>query len=265
LATPHLFVGGFVIKPYYDRDGVTIYCGDVRKVLPQIQSVDMIFTDPPYGHNNNDGDLIHSLDAALGKVASSRVTAETARPIAVDSFDEANTLVRFLFSEAVRVLAVGGGCCCCSGGGGPDPQFARWSLWMDEVLDFKQMVVWVKGGLGLGWHYHRTYEVVLVAQKRGGPCKWYDTSKKVANILRHIPKIIPGSQDHPTAKPVALPEFFIRLHSQAGEVVLDPFLGGGSTALAAKRLGRRVIGIDVDERWCKHTVDRISQRTLLMK
>ena len=50
-----------MIQPYYQQDGVTIYHGDCREVLPSLasESVDIVWTDPPYGHNNNDGDLIH--------------------------------------------------------------------------------------------------------------------------------------------------------------------------------------------------------------
>ena len=57
------------------------------------------------------------------------------------------------------------------------------------------MVIWDKGKMGMGWHYRRSYETVLVAQKRGGPCKWYDESHKIENIIRPgdygIRKIIP--------------------------------------------------------------------------
>jgi len=57
-------------KPYYQDDYVTLYNGDCREILPQIESgsIDMVFTDPPYGHNNNNGDLIHNREVALGKV-----------------------------------------------------------------------------------------------------------------------------------------------------------------------------------------------------
>lgn len=88
---------------------------------------------------------------------------------------------------------------------------------MDEFLDFKQMVVWDKGPIGMGWHYRRSYETVLVGQKRGGACKWYDKTDRVENIIRHIPKIIPQANDHPTPKPPELAGYFIRLHTQAGE------------------------------------------------
>jgi DNA modification methylase len=74
-----------------------------------------------------------------------------------------------------------------------------------------------------------------------------------------MPKIIPGPNDHPTPKPIALPEWFIRLHSQPGDLIVDPFMGGGSTILAARNLGRRFIGSDLDSQWVNLTRSRIEK------
>ena len=242
-----------MIKPYYQDDLVTLYHADCREVLPKLEPVDFIFADPPYGHNTNNGDLIHRWEAALG---ISKTKAES-RPIANDG-PEANEIAHWFFSEANRLLRHGGCCCCCCcGGGGPDPQFARWALWMDEAIGFKHAVVWDKGGLGMGWHYRRNYEFVLVAEKKGARCKWYG-GHSVANVVR-IPKVIPRKTDHPTPKPLELSAFFIRLHSLPGDIVLDPFAGAGSTLLAGMKLGRRMIGVEIEERYCEVTALRIEE------
>ena len=81
--------------------------------------------------------------------------------------------------------------------------------------------------------------------------------REVRRVLR---KIIPKASDHPTPKPVALAEHFIKLHSQPGDLVLDCFMGGGSTLVAARNLGRRAIGIELDERFCEMAVDRLETR-----
>jgi DNA modification methylase len=217
----------------------------------------MVFTDPPYGHNNNDGDLISRREAALGQ--GDYVPERDNRPIANDGV-EANELFKNILPELNRLLR-SGGCCCSCGGGGLDPMFARWSLYLDEVFDFKQMVVWDKGPMGMGWHYRRSYETVLVAQKRGGACKWYDKSKRIENIIRPgafgIKKLIPSAEDHPTQKPVALAQFFIKLHTQPGDIVLDPFFGSGSTGVAAKKLSRHFIGIELSAEYVKMASDRL--------
>jgi len=246
------------MKPYYKSKGVTIYHGDCREILPKLKPVDMVFMDPPYGHNNNNGDLIHRWEAALGRLPCGG-KSPAGRPIANDG-PEANGLLREVL-PLIKPLLAGGGCCCCCccGGGGPDPQFARWALWMDQVLDFVQMVVWDKGPIGMGWRYRRSYETVLVGMKPGGGMRWFDDSHRVENIIRHIRKVIPSASDHPTPKPVALIEHFIRLHSAPGETVLDPFMGHGPTLVAARNLGRKAIGIELEEKYCEIAARRLDE------
>ena len=249
------------VRPYYDHRGIVIYHGDCREVLPTLTdaSIDLVLCDPPYGHNNNNGDLIYRREAALGRLPCGE-NPPLARAIANDG-PEANELVRNLFAEWHRLLKPGC-CCCCGGGGGPDPQFARWSLWLDDVFDFKQMVIWDKGPMGMGWHYRRSYETVLVGQKPGAACHWFDESNKIENIIRNIPRIIPQETDHPTVKPLALMRHFIALHSEPGDVVLDSCMGEGTTLRAAKDLGRKAIGIEIEERWCERATQKLRQEVL---
>lgn len=112
----------------------------------------------------------------------------------------------------------------------------------------------------MGWHYRRNYEMVLVGQKRGGACRWFG-GNDVPNVVR-FPGIKPQATDHPTPKPVDLPAWFIRLHTQRGDLVLDPFMGAGTTLVAAERMGRRAIGIELEERWCELAVKRLGQGAL---
>ena len=133
---------------------------------------------------------------------------------------------------------------------------------MDEVLGFKHMVVWDKGPIGMGFHYRRSYEVVLVSQPiGGGKCNWYDTTKAVENIIRPntgAKKIIPSKGQHPTEKPWGLAGKFISYHTQAGDTVLDPFVGGGSTGVAAIREDRHFIGSDIDQACLDRTAVRLN-------
>jgi site-specific DNA-methyltransferase (adenine-specific) len=210
-------------------------------------SVDMVFCDPPYGIGFNDGDLAQLRESALGVGE-----AGDARPIANDNRTWFLEALPPIFAELSRVLVPGGCCCCCCCGGGPQPIFAEMTLMLDRTpgFQFKQAVVWDKGGLGMGWHYRRNYEFVLVAQKKGAACKWYDDSHMIPNLLR-LPKIIPAADQHPTAKPPELAAWFIRLHSQPGDLVLDCFMGGGSTGVACVNLGRDFLGFEIDEGYCE--------------
>jgi DNA modification methylase len=132
-------------------------------------------------------------------------------------------------------------------------------------MNFKKMVIWDKGPMGLGWHYRRSYETVLVANKSGGACKWYG-SNTIENIIRPgdygIKKIIPQADDHPTPKPIQLPMHFISLHSKKNDTVLDPFCGHGTTLRAAKDMNRKAIGIEIEEQYCDISAQRMQQEVL---
>lgn len=128
---------------------------------------------------------------------------------------------------------------------------------MDEAFSggFKHMVIWDKGPMGMGHHYRRSYETILVAEKKGAKCAWYDTSKRVENVIRPrdfgIRKIIPQKHHHPTEKPWQLAARFLGLHTLPGHLVVDPFSGGGSTLVACKQMGRKAIGVEMEERFCE--------------
>ena len=238
---------------------VKLYCADCLRVLPTLpeSSFNVVVTDPPYGHGNNDNeDLIAVWERATGKGG---YDPKQNRPIANDG-PEANEVYRAVLPFLYEALKPGCCCCCCGGGGGPDLQFARWSLWMDEVFQFKQMVVWDKGPMGMGWHYRRSYETVLVGEKPGAKCAWFGGRNK-ENIIRPgqygIRKIIPSADEHPCAKPVELYQHFIGLHTEEGGLVLDPFMGEGPCGVACILSGRRFVGIELDRHWFDKAVERI--------
>jgi len=231
-------------------------CLDVLRDMPD-GCVDAVVTDPPYGHkNNDDGDLIHRRECALGKAK----VAEAPRAIANDGV-EAHELYRTVMPILRRILKPGCCCCCCAGGGGGDPQLANWSLWMAESFSFKQIVVWDKGPMGMGWHYRRSWEAILVGQKPGAACAWYDETNTVENIIRPgqygVRKIIPDADEHPTPKPWELARHFIQLHSRPNDVILDSFAGRGWVGEAAIRTGRRYIGVEIDPFWAAKSRERL--------
>jgi site-specific DNA-methyltransferase (adenine-specific) len=222
--------------------------GDSREIIQDFpdKSIDFIFTDPPYGHANNNNDLAHKREV----IFYGAETVEEPRPIINDNRDESDALYIWLFSEANRLLDAG--CClaCCCPGGGPNVTHARIILWLDELFGHKQTVVWHKSGFGpgMGWHYRRSYEFVLIGQKPGAACRWFDDTKTVENIIR-INKILPRKNEHSTEKPVELSAHFIKLHTKVDDIVLDPFMGSASTGVACVELGRKFIGIDIDPKW----------------
>lgn len=234
--------------------------GSCLDAYPKLSPVDLIFTDPPYGHDNNDDDLTARREHALKGQDEEQAGV---RPIENDDFDTANQLFTDSLPWWLKLLPKGGYVCCCCGGGGGHKgiQFARWSLQLQDVFRFEQAIVWDKGPIGMGWHYRRSYEFVLVAQRPGDKSRWFDHSGRVENIIRPgdygIHKIIPAKNQHATAKCPELAAHFIRSHTQPGDTVLDPFMGSGSTGVAALQLGRKFIGIELDPHWLQYAADRL--------
>jgi len=125
-------------------------------------------------------------------------------------------------------------------------------------LKFFHAVVWDKSarGNGLGWRYRRNYEFVMVCHRTSGKLLWADETVAIPNILRTPP--VPNDE-HPTTKPIALVEHFIKAHSSAGEIILDPFMGSGTTGVACVKLGRKFIGVEIEPRYFDIACRRIEQ------
>ncbi len=212
--------------------------GDCLEVMRDIAdgSIDMIWTDPPYGHSNHDGDL----NAQLNKHREIE-----SKPIANDDADGMRRVVDGMLKEAVRVLSPDCCCCCCCcGGGGPRPTFAWVADRMDrEGLSFFHAVIWDKKNPGLGWRYRRQHEMVMISHRAGGKLLWANDEVAARNIFSMMP---PRERDHPNEKPVAMVEHFLQLHSVHGQTVLDPFMGSGTTLVACEKMGRHGIGIEMD-------------------
>jgi len=246
-------------EPYYQDEHCTIYHGDCRDVLPSLEygSVRLLWTDPPYGHNNQDGDL-QSARVRDG-VRGARVKQTVS--IANDSPDGMRDVVDESLLAAIRLLC-GDCCCCCAGGGGPNVTFAWLANRMDVLgLQFFHAVVWDKSGRGhgMGWRFRRNYEFVMVAHKRGGKLSWREGYPAVPNIVYVDPE---DNALHPTQKPPALVGYFIELTTEPGELILDPFMGSGTTLEAAKLSGRRAIGIEIEEKYCEIAAERLRQKVL---
>ncbi len=234
-----------------------LICGDALDFLPTLknESAQMVWTDPPYGHGNQDGDL---QSARIGIKGARQAKAE---PIAHDSAKEMRRVVDAALTECSRILEADCCCCCCCccGGGGPSPTFAWTSRRMDRRgLSFFHAVVWDKTarGPGMGWRYRRDYEFVMVAHRKGGRLKWNDDDPATSNIERAQPPI---QREHPNEKPVSLVQPFVERHTAFGDLVLDPFMGSGTTGIACIRTGRRFIGIEKDPAHFATAVARIQR------
>lgn len=124
-------------------------------------------------------------------------------------------------------------------------------------FQFQQMIIWAKNNSTPNKYYLNSFEIILMLRK--GRAKNIN-NMGTKNIL-FVPNIM-GNKKHPTEKPEALMKILIENSTKTGDVVLDPFMGVGSTGLACKHNGRSFIGIEIDEKYYKIAEDRINGELL---
>jgi site-specific DNA-methyltransferase (adenine-specific) len=241
------------MKPYFETNQVTIYHGDCRDVLTSL-AADVIVTDPPYGETS----------------------------LAWDRWQ----------SGWIELIQADSMWCCGS-----------LRMFLEHVEDFKgwrmsQDVIWKKHN-GSNFHadrFRRIHEHALHFY-RG---QWSDVYKSVQVTMDatkrtvrrkerpthtgHIENSTFVAQDggprmmtsviearschgfavHPTQKPVAFLGPLIEYSCPEGGTVVDPFMGSGSTLVAARDLGRKAIGVEADERYCEAAAKRLAQSILVM-
>jgi len=237
------------LKPEIIGDA-TLYLGDCLEILPILgdESVDMVWTDPPYGHSNHEGDF----NARLNEFREIK-----GAPIINDDADSMRVVLDGMLTAAARVLRQDCCCCCCCGGGGPRPTFAWVADRMDKGgLSFFHSVIWDKRNPGLGWRYRRQHEMIMVAHREGGKLRWQNNDITARNIFSLMP---PRERVHPNEKPLGLVRHFIGLHTGPNDVVLDPFMGSGTTGVACAKLGRKFIGIEIEPKYFDIACQRIQK------
>lgn len=228
------------MQAYYQRDGITIYLGNCMDVMQEIRNVDHVITDPPYN--------VRADDIALeGRSAMKRDFGE---------WDQEWQAVPFL-NQVIQLIAPGG---------------SLLSFTSDRLLSsFREAdgwkprgtIVWVKTNPAPHPRpaYVQATEFIVWLQRDGAPAVWNGTGYTL-NVLTYGACSGLERTKHPTQKPESLLCDLITRHTNAGEMILDPFMGSGTTLVAAKRLGRQAIGIDADEQWCEIAAKRLSQSSL---
>lgn len=273
------------MKAYYEADGITIYHGDIREFVPS-RTWQCVVTSPPYnvGIDYDTHDDVMPWDEywALAHRACyvmHRFSDETARCWV-------NTAV-----SVPRAQTFGGH---HSGRTGKERVLLNleWALHLQGVgYQLIDQIAWTSmRGSGTAWgswqspaspNLRGDWEAVTVACKGGwerqGPDGVRDELGGWPELcttvwpLRTISGRIPsgsntpqagGPGGHPAAFPTELAERCIRLSTWPGETVFDPFMGSGSTLVAAKRLGRRAVGVDISERYCEIAARRLDQGVL---
>jgi DNA modification methylase len=221
-----------MIEPVYQSDRVTLYCGDCVNILPQLGPVDMLLTDPPYGTQNFGG--------GYGRWELHAPGARISRPIANDTDLSA---IAAAFPLCLKLIDTGWAFVFYSSR--MVPEFVDATMcgkWFGEVI-------WDKKMPGLGYHIRYSHESIGVF-RIGEPERPKDTLFSIieAGAIASV---------HPHEKPqeVLLP--LIKYGCKPGGIVLDPFMGSGTTGVAAIKLGCKFIGIEIDPKYTDIAIRRI--------
>jgi len=234
------------MRPYYEEDGIVIYHGDCRQILPSL-SADCILTDPPFSERTHAG---HNA-SANGQIGAGRDRAAR-RELGYSALSpsEAGELA-VLFSES------------CSG-------------WMVVMTDHTLTPHWCSTLEAVGRYVFAPLPYFApgstVRLSGDGPCSW--TTWLIPSRTTKQAKwgTLPGgyvaqpgwvsSHQRMGGKPEGLMRCLVSDYSREGDLVLDPFMGSGTTLVAAKNLGRRAIGIEIEERYCEIAAKRLAQGVL---
>lgn len=222
----------------------TLYLGDSLTVLEHLDEVHTIIMDPPYSSG------ARTTAQLRGRGGMSRKDEWKENPLPNDrlSVNGFSWLMRQVGLEAQRLLVDGGSLL----------SFIDWRQYPTlygciESCNFQiiNLVVWDKEIFGMGNGFRNQHELILHASK--GTPRIFDRS--VPNVIGS--KRIASSDLHPTEKPVGLLEELVRVCADRGETVLDPFMGSGTTGVAALKNGRRFIGIELDPNYFEVACERI--------
>jgi modification methylase len=245
------------MKPYYDDGrGIVIYHCDCREILPTLPKVDLVVTSPPYNtlptshkpsglHAERKSGVNQWIERASKGYFDTRPEPEYQswmNGILQACFDNCNGLmwvnhkIRYRDSAAIH----------------PARMFP-WPIYCE--------VIWDRcGSMALNCKRYAPSTEHLIAF--GTPHVWNDDLNSIMSVWRI--GFDTEKNDHPCAFPIELALRPITSSTNEGDIILDPFMGSGTTLRAAKDLGRRAIGIEIEERYCEIAARRLSQEVFAL-
>lgn len=224
----------------YKEDGIVLLHGDCLELLPILNEVGMSFvTDPPYG-------IDYQSNARRASAKFDRIQNDVV-------FD-----IEKFYELCVGLIGEAGVICSFAS----FKNYARDFMAIDrnEEVRIKNSIIWQKGGGGIGALKHSVqtdYELCIVADKGNT----HINGKRCGSIW-HVPRVTPERMLHPTEKPEGIIKKLIEKFVPAEGVVVDPFMGSGTTAVACKQLGHPCIGIELEKKYLDVTVERLRQGNL---
>jgi site-specific DNA-methyltransferase (adenine-specific) len=221
-----------------------VWHGDALILAPKLpDGIKCVVTDPPYGVNFRS----QRAETGNGKKFVADIANDKDLTMAVILFEEVMASIIPKMEEDSDLYV-----------------FTRWDIvnvWMEAVralpdIAYKMLLVWDKGIPGMGdidSNWGCGHELILYCKKGRR-----EVSHRRSGII-HVDKVHPTKIIHPTEKPVGLIEILIEMSTNKGDLVVDPFSGSGSTAVAAQRTGRSAIGIEMEDKYVQASRDRLGE------
>lgn len=214
---------GKLPAPYYQDESVTIFHADCRDILPHLPKVDLVLTDPPYGIG-----YVHGAETGRRTTASrfnNMPIIGDDRPFDPSAWLAFSLVILWGANHYANKL----------------PNSKGWLCWDKRdgsvVNDQSDCEFAWTSFLTSARLYHHTWDGFRRGPEQG------------------IPRV------HPTQKPIALMKWCLGFAPDS-QTILDPFMGSGTTLVAAQSLGRKSIGIEIEERYCQIAVERLRQKPL---
>ena len=198
------------------------------------QKADMVFTDPPY-NVSYEGKTKDALTIQNDKMSIKDFS----------KFLSSVFSVLYLNSKEGSPIYVFG----------PIEDGTFLNAFNESGFKLQSILIWLKNTIVLGRKdYHYKHEPILYGWKEGAAHKWYGGRDKQTVFECNKP---PRNGEHPTMKPIELCEFYINNSTQNNNIIIDAFLGSGSTMVAAHQLNRKCYGMELDPKYCQVIVDRM--------
>lgn len=233
------------MTPYYSDAAVTIYHADCREILPSV-TADLVFTSPPFNLGRQSGAFANMRDGYLSH--------SDAMPDAEYVAWQIETL-----SALWRIVAPSGAIFYNHKPLIRDGEVRLPTRYIPAEALLRQVIVWDRR-VGMNWspsHFCPQHEWILLLAHR--EFRLLDRGSSAPGDVWSFP-ISQEAEGHPCAFPATLPTTAIA--ATDASVVLDPFMGSGTTLYAAKALNRRAIGIEIEERYCELAARRCAQEVL---
>jgi len=245
---------------YYQDDAGEIYCGDCLEIMPLLadKSVDLVLTDPPYGIDYKKWDKIDFIPYCEKWIYECfRSMKDNGSLWSFMSYENILDFIPILKKYGIVHLE-------------------NWVIWARQkgrgsskhLKSQREDILHVSKSRVFVWNNIKILrEVATGYTENGKPRGWFinENGERVrwtgiGNVWVYTSPFWASkldNQKHPAQKPVAMIERLIRLSSNETDLILDPFLGSGTTAVACKRLNRKFIGIEISEKYCEIAKNRL--------